>query len=86
MKKYTVSPDDQKRRWRSIKARPPNVLRFYSQYSFVPLRSKNTFVLPFMLTHWLYDGKPELVQAASVSIHGLHEQYVENIHSQALHV
>ncbi|KAG5221202.1 Arginase/deacetylase [Salix suchowensis] len=26
------------------------------------------------------DGKPELVQAASVSIHGNHGQYIENIH------
>jgi len=26
------------------------------------------------------DGKPELVQAASVSIHGPHGQYIENIH------
>ncbi|EIW81142.1 arginase deacetylase [Coniophora puteana RWD-64-598 SS2] len=29
------------------------------------------------------DGKPELVQAASVSIHGSHGQHIENIHLQA---
>jgi histone deacetylase HOS3 len=28
------------------------------------------------------DGKPELVQAASASIHGAHGQYIENIHLQ----
>lgn len=28
----------------------------------------------------LQDGKPELVQAASVSIHGPHGQFIENIH------
>ncbi|KLO04670.1 Arginase/deacetylase [Schizopora paradoxa] len=28
------------------------------------------------------DGKPDLVQAASVSIHGPHGQYIENIHLQ----
>lgn len=28
----------------------------------------------------LQDGKPELVQAASVSIHGNHGQHIENIH------
>ena len=28
----------------------------------------------------LKDGKPELVQAASVSIHGCHGQHIENIH------
>lgn len=34
------------------------------------------------LTICFQDGKPELVQAASVSIHGPHGQYVENIHLQ----
>ena len=28
----------------------------------------------------MQDGKPELVQAASVSIHGPHGQFIENIH------
>ena len=28
------------------------------------------------------DGKPELVQAASVSIHKSHGQYIENVHLQ----
>ncbi len=26
------------------------------------------------------DGKPDMVQAASVSIHGSHGQYIENVH------
>ncbi|KAI0087016.1 histone deacetylase domain-containing protein [Irpex rosettiformis] len=33
-----------------------------------------------ILSYPCEDGKPELVQAASVSIHGPHGQYVENIH------
>jgi histone deacetylase HOS3 len=31
------------------------------------------------LTTW-QDGKPDMVQAASVSIHGPHGQYIENVH------
>ena len=30
--------------------------------------------------HDSQDGKPELIQAASVSIHGPHGQFIENIH------
>ena len=30
----------------------------------------------------LQDGKPALVQAASVSIHKSHGQYIENVHLQ----
>ncbi|KAF7422943.1 hypothetical protein PC9H_011107 [Pleurotus ostreatus] len=33
-----------------------------------------------ILSYPCEDGKPELVQAASVSIHGNHGQYIENIH------
>jgi histone deacetylase HOS3 len=33
-----------------------------------------------MLIYISQDGKPELVQAASVSIHGAHGQYIENMH------
>ena len=32
------------------------------------------------VSYALQDGKPELVQAASVSINGSHGQYIENIH------
>ena len=28
----------------------------------------------------MQDGKPDMVQAASVSIHGPHGQYIENVH------
>lgn len=28
----------------------------------------------------MQDGKPDLIQAASVSIHGPHGQYIENVH------
>ncbi|EPQ51096.1 Arginase/deacetylase [Gloeophyllum trabeum ATCC 11539] len=33
-----------------------------------------------ILSYPCEDGKPELVQAASVSIHGPHGQYIENVH------
>ncbi|CCL99724.1 uncharacterized protein FIBRA_01746 [Fibroporia radiculosa] len=33
-----------------------------------------------VLSYPCEDGKPELVQAASVSIHGPHGQYIENVH------
>ncbi|KZT28384.1 Arginase/deacetylase [Neolentinus lepideus HHB14362 ss-1] len=35
-----------------------------------------------ILSYPCEDGKPELVQAASVSIHGPHGQYIENVHLQ----
>ncbi|KAK7690176.1 hypothetical protein QCA50_006827 [Cerrena zonata] len=35
-----------------------------------------------VLSYPCEDGKPELVQAASVSLHGPHGQYIENIHLQ----
>ncbi|KAJ7228119.1 histone deacetylase domain-containing protein [Mycena haematopus] len=33
-----------------------------------------------ILSYPCEDGKPELVQAASVSLHGAHGQYIENVH------
>lgn len=35
-----------------------------------------------ILSYPCEDGKPELVQAASVSIHGPHGQHIENVHLQ----
>ncbi|KAF5334553.1 hypothetical protein D9758_015774 [Tetrapyrgos nigripes] len=35
-----------------------------------------------ILSYPCEDGKPELIQAASVSIHGAHGQWVENVHLQ----
>ncbi|KAK0186113.1 histone deacetylase complex protein [Armillaria mellea] len=35
-----------------------------------------------ILSYPCEDGKPQLVQAASVSIHGAHGQYIENVHLQ----
>jgi histone deacetylase HOS3 len=31
----------------------------------------------------MQDGKPDIVQAASVSIHGPHGQYIENVHLES---
>ncbi|KAI0055135.1 histone deacetylase complex protein [Artomyces pyxidatus] len=36
-----------------------------------------------ILSYPCEDGKPELVQAASVSIHGPHGQYIENVHLES---
>ena len=33
-----------------------------------------------VVTIVVQDGKPHMVQAASVSIHGPHGQYIENVH------
>lgn len=42
-----------------------------------------TSVILYFLIYSFQDGKPELVQAASVSIHQAHGQYIENVHMQS---
>jgi hypothetical protein len=85
-RKHTVSHSSLKMLTRAVRKKPDfrSIMVHCMTFFHTPARLDKKQLFMGRVVHILIskDGKPELVQAASVSIHGPHGQHVENVHLQ----